>query len=408
MKFTTTKKNLLNVLQKVSKVVPTRTPLPVLEGILFEVQSNQLTTAATDLDVSIRCATEVNGLEDGSIVLPSRYITEIVKRLPEAGDIEMESDGLKVCLRYRVQPSNGGGSQLSEAVIQGIEPDSFPSLPFDSEPKHLLFIKAGLLSEALKQILFAVSSDESRPVFTGVLLHVLADDQGIRLVATDCHRIAYKTLPSSAYESVSEGTTQIIVPGRNLLELSKILNQSPEDDLEISLGDNQVFFVVKEACPTIIISRLIAGQYPAYQTVIPEKFEFFAGLKTNELKAAVERSMIFSENIPFVGLGFEKNDGSTKCIVSTVQEEIGGIREVLPLTFLSGDPQSTCIYFNARYLAEALRAISAAEICLKITGPLSPMVMHPVADSPDPQSSDRIMTDYFSLSMPIRYEELKS
>jgi DNA polymerase-3 subunit beta len=394
----------------------------------------------------------------------------------------------------------------SKAVIQGFNSSSFPSFPFNSNLKNLLSIKADFLSEALKRVLFAVSSDESRPVFTGVLFQIRPEACGtgfLKLVATDTHRLVCKTLLSGTcnlepdaiptkgtgvQDAYEDGLINIIVPGRNLNELTRILNQAPEDEVEISLGDNQIFFIIKSAsgeedereiyptCPsgrqedslleeeksnslpdrrTILVSRLIAGQFPLYQQVIPQEFKFSVNLKTNELKAAVERAMLFTRenislvNLSFVGQALDEQDlsvepvdregnktaesnrpdrqadaypkGLSKCVISA-QTEAGGIKEVL--TFPSGDlPCPICsIYFNAHYLAEALRAIPTGEVYLNITGPLSAMVMYPVASNPGFQTvvsvdkttpkedaysaySKQPVTDYLSLLLPARYEE---
>ena len=569
MKFITSKTNLFNTLQKVVRVVSLKAPLPILEGILFEVHDNHLTVTATNLDISIQCTTKINSFRNGSIVLPSRYITEIVRRLPDTGDIEIESparqaDGndLNICLRYYLgasdkqdlsvglagretteertirQPDSLTGREadaypttsrpdsrpgLSEAVIQGFDSGSFPSFPFNSNLKTLLSIKADFLSEALKRVLFAVSSDESRPVFTGVLFQIRPEACGngfLKLVATDTHRLVCKTLLSGTcnlepdaiptkgtdvQDTYEDGLINIIVPGRNLNELTRILNQAPENEVEISLGDNQIFFIIKSADEeeenereiyptrpsdwqednlssekqsnppallparnyaggragnlpdrrTILVSRLIAGQFPLYQQVIPQEFKFSVSLRTNELKTAVERAMLFTRedislvNLCFTGQASDEQDlsvglagrettgertirqpdrqadvypkGLSKCVISA-QTEAGGIKEVL--TFLSGDlPCPICsIYFNAHYLAEALRAIPTGEVYLNITGPLSAMVMYPVADSPGFQTivgvdkttpgedaysaySKQPVTDYLSLLLPARYEE---
>jgi DNA polymerase-3 subunit beta len=521
MKFTTSKTNLFNTLQKVAKAVSLKAPLPVLEGILFEVHNNYLTVTATNLDISIQCTTKINGFRDGSIVLPSRYITEIVRRLPDTGEVEVESNDLNVYLRYYVKAgspshsqqdtvnavgparSDAGGQStlipeayhtgLSEAVIQGFNSSSFPSFPPISNLKGLLSIKAGLLSEALKQVLFAVSSDESRPVFTGVLFQLFQKEQGegydekkfneqasgtgfqpvvdrqdayptslchgfLKLVATDTHRLVCKTLasklpagrmptlqachtesdacnliPDAAVGQASgrqdahhTALSNIIVPGKNLNELSRILNQTPEEEVEISLGDSQIFFIIKSAekdeqeiYPTILVSRLIAGKFPLYQQVIPLKFIFSVSLKTQELKAAVERAMLFTrENISLVNLSFIRQASClSKCIIST-KTEAGGVKETLTVgqasnlltndrpegqaSNLSEETCPTCsIYFNAHYLVEALRAILTEEVYLNITGPLSAMVMYPVAR----HEKDTELTDYLSLLLPARYEE---
>jgi len=174
--------------------------------------------------------------------------------------------------------------------------------------------------------------------------------------------------------------------------------------VEISLGDSQIFFIIKSAekdeqeiYPTILVSRLIAGKFPLYQQVIPLKFIFSVSLKTQELKAAVERAMLFTrENISLVNLSFIRQASClSKCIIST-KTEAGGVKETLTVgqasnlltndrpegqaSNLSEETCPTCsIYFNAHYLVEALRAIITEEVYLNITGPLSAMVMYPVA-----------------------------
>jgi len=421
MKFTTNKTNLLNTLQKVTKAVPLKAPMPILGGILFEVHNNYLTVTATNLDISIQCTAKVNGIRDGSIVLPAHYITEIVKRLPDTREVEVESNDLKTTLQYYASQSDTIGSQT---VIQGFNSSSFPSFPSISNLKTLLTIKAKLLSEALKRVLFAVSYDESRPIFTGVLFQ---KNNFLKLVTTDTYRLVCKTLPQTGEETgeeTGEAIDNVIIPGKNLKELVKILARTEEqDDVEIYLGDNQVFFVIKpknedeqEVYPTILVSRLIAGQFPLYQRIIPQKFMFSVCLNTQELKAAVERAMLFTQentwgNISLVTLNFQQE----KCVVST-QTEAGGIKENLIIGKQFGqsadgqdgfleDERSIC--FNARYLVEALQVIPTEEVDFNISGPLSAMVIHPVnrheEDTEGKENTEE--PDYLSLLLPVRGKE---
>lgn len=348
MRFTTTKSNLVYAIQTVQRAISPRSPMPVLSGILFHAAADQLTATATDLDLTIECMVPVTVEEPGALVLPARFIGELARRLP---DVPIE---FKTSSRATTATINYGQSQSS---IHGFSPEQFPDIPRAPE-KPLLQIGAELLKDALRQVIFASSTDETRPIFTGVLFEVQND--GLTLVATDTHRLAWRKVPLTAEEPIN-----VIVPGKTFNELIKIAGGGEENIISVSLAENRIFF----AGPGILISsRMIAGSFPPYRQVIPEEFCTVVHAVTRELLEATERaSLLINEGVPVVHFNLRQE----ACILS-VHTETGWIREELNMQ-MEGEAME--ISFNHRYLSDALRAVNSEKVIINLTGPLSAAVI---------------------------------
>ncbi|OAT79888.1 DNA polymerase III subunit beta [Desulfotomaculum copahuensis] len=370
MKFSATKSTLVYALQIVQKAVSPRNPVPTLSGILFKTGADQLTVSATDLDLTIECTVPVTVHEPGNIVLPARYITELARRLPDVPIlIETLTAGSAATISYGQSQSN----------IHGFPADQYPELPELPEAPALL-ISQGKLKEVIRQVIFAASTDETRPVFTGALLEIR--DGALTLVATDTHRLAWCRLPVQADEIIS-----IIVPGKTFTEMLKITGNSEEEDVTVYVSQSHVFFVTSVMQ---ISSRVIAGKFPPYQQVIPREFSTRIKAVTRELLEATERaSLLITEGMPVVHFNLEKD----ACVLS-VHTEAGWIREEMDLQ-VEGEPLQ--ISFNSRYLCDALRAINSNEVLINMTGPLSAAVIR------CPEN-----TQYLSLLLPAQPKPARS
>ncbi|MCL5290207.1 MAG: DNA polymerase III subunit beta [Bacillota bacterium] len=363
MKIICTRQNLIQGVSTAQRAVSAKNPLPILSGILLTAKDNRLEMHATDLEMGIQCIIPCNVQEEGSVVLPAKYLGDIVRRLPDCSIQFETTQGTNVVIRYG----------QSEITINGYQAEEFPTLP-NIQGKNLLTLPEEELREYLRQILFAASQDENRPVFTGVLMEIF--NQQIRLVATDTHRLALKEVKTK--EEVSD--INVIIPGKTLNELARVIGEA-DKEVTISLGDNQVIFGMED---TLLISRLIEGQFPNYRQVIPQGYKTRIRVKTKDFLEAVERASLLAR----VGTQIIRLNIEEEKIVISANTEVGKIHEEVPV-YLQGEPMQ--IAFNALYLIDALRAVITENIYLDMSGPLSPGIIRPIKGE-----------DYLSLVLPVR------
>ncbi len=365
MKFTTNKTTLAYAIGTVQKIVSPRSPLPILSGILFEAHGNQLTVTGSDTELTIQCTVDVETEREGSVVLPIRYIADLVRYLPD------------VPIQFHTLPESTSTTityGVSQVNIHGFGSEQYPRLPA-VERGTSFSLAQDALKEMLRQVLFAVSNDETRPIFTGVLLQV--EERQFRLVATDTYRLAVRRFQ---LENHPEQNINVIIPGKTLNEVARLIGGSGED-ITIVCGENHAFFLTGTLK---IASRLIAGQYPPYEQVIPREFVTRTQLATREILEATERaSLLVREGNPVVQFSLQENS----CVVS-VQTQAGWIREEVSGT-VEGEPLE--IWFNARYMGESLRALGSEDLTLELTGPLSAAVLRPSGEE-----------NYLSLLLPAR------
>lgn len=368
MNFASDKENLLNSVQVVQRAVSIKNPLPILGGIKFETENDRVVLSATDLEMGIRCSFPAEVMETGSAVLPAKVISELIRRLPDI-PVFLKSDPLtgSVTVQYGE----------SEASINGYPVEEFPDFPLP-ESGVKIFLSGNILRDMVKQVVFAAATDENRPIFTGVLLEV--NNGEVNVVATDTHRLAWRKI---SLESCKDLNINLIVPGKTLNELTKIIG-SPEQNIEITVTENQVLFNTGDIC---LISRLIGGQFPNYRQVIPMEYISRIRVKTKDLAEATERAALLTrEGSPIIKLSISDNT-----LVVSVNTEAGRVREEISI-YQEGEPLQFA--FNARYLSDALKVIGSDDVNIDFTGPLSPGIIRPVSDA-----------DYLSLLLPVRLRE---
>lgn len=368
MKIVTSKETLNNAIQVVQRAVSIRNPLPILAGIKFETLEDRVFLTATDLDIGIRCSFPAEILEQGTVVLPAKYISELVRRLPEA-PVFIEAD-----------PTTGSAKVQygqSETRINGYPPEEFPEFPIPAGI-NTFALPGDLLKEVVRQVVFAAGNDENRPVFMGVLLEINGGE--LQVVATDTYRLAWRKVK---LENCEELDINLIIPGKTLNELARIIS-SYDQKIEITVAKNQILFVADNVW---LISRLIDGQFPKYKQVIPKNYDLRVRLKTKELLDAAERaSLLAREGSPVIKLQVNQD-----MLVVSAASEAGRVHEELSV-FQEGEPLQ--VAFNARYLGDVLKIIGTDEIMFEFTGPLSPGIIKPVGD-----------IEYLSLLLPVRLRE---
>jgi len=363
MHFIIDKSQLINGIQNVSKAVSSKTTIPILTGIKFDLTKEGLTLTGSDSDISIQMFIAqsdqekefVKVYQEGKLVLP-RYIIDIVKKLP-TDEVEFEQlDQLSVTIR----------SGRTEFRLNGYDAEEFPNLPIVDEDR-VYMIQSDLLKSMIRQTLFAVYAMESRPILTGVLWEL--EEHILKFVATDSHRLATR---SSMVETLTENSFHnIVVPGKSLNELSKILS---EDSLpvEIVVTENQILVKMKDL---LFYSRLLDGTYPDTSRIIPDKFKTNIILSKQDFADAIERALLIAK------------DGKNNIVKLTTQEnmmielssnstEVGNVMDHIQAKEINGEQLK--ISFNAKYVLDALKAMDSQDILIEFTGALSPFIIKPV------------------------------
>jgi DNA polymerase III subunit beta len=368
LKLTCQPSTLSQALQIVSRAISTRTTLPILNNILLETTAEGLALTATNLEIGIRKVVAAEVAEEGSTTVPARLLTDFVGTLPEK-DIEMSLDlptqtlSLK-CARF-------------DTHVKCIEAEEFPPGPRPDEGDRLSIPLDELLA-AIEQTQMAASTDEARPVLTGVLLHI--DAQGQTLAATDGHRLAVRKLQA---RSGSELEARLIVPARALAELPRAFRgESGEVEVIVSKARNQIFF---RAGNSEVTSRLIDGTYPNYTQVIPTKSSTSIKVSTAELTQTVRAVSLFARDSANV-IRLKTETGGL--VLSATTNEVGDSRAEVTADVDGSDIQ---IAFNARYILDALAVAAEDQVELLFDGPLSPGLIRP-------PGSDQ----YLYVIMPVR------
>jgi DNA polymerase-3 subunit beta len=361
--------NLAHGLQVVSRAVSSRSTLPVLANVLLRTEDAGLKLTATNLEIGITVwvAGKIDG--EGTLTVPARLFNDLVAGLPAGERVELETEGATT-LRIK-----GGRYQTQ---LRGIDAEEFPVIPSPGE-RPTTRVSQKEFKRALSEVVFAAATDEARPILTGVLTRMSGDK--LTLAAADNYRIAVRSLPM--LDPVED--TTLVVPARSYAELMRVLTDT-DDALEIMLASSksQILFHVQDID---IVSRLIDGQFPNYQQVLPSAHSTRAVVERDDLLKAVRLSALIASsaaNVVRLRLGDEGSGTITIAAAADVGEAQGEVEAAI-----EGDPVQ--ISFNARYLQEALQNLDHDQLALEFAGPLSPGVLRPTTDE-----------DYVHVIMPVR------
>jgi DNA polymerase-3 subunit beta len=361
--------NLARGLSVVSRAVSSRSTLPVLANVLLKTEDAGLKLTATNLEIGITYWVPGKIETDGATTVPARLLTDLVNSLP-AGD--------RVDLDLQAGDTLHLKSGRFETNIKGIDADEFPAIQTAGE-RPTTRIAQNVLRKALAEVTFAAASDEARPILTGVLARFEGDR--LTLAAADNYRIAVRTIP--ILDAVPE--TSVVIPARALNELARVLSDVDEPvEVVLAAGRNQVLFHLEGVD---LVSRLIDGQFPNYQQVLPQTHNTRAVLDREELLRAVRPAALIaheSANIVKLQIGGDGDAGITVSANAEVGDHVGAVEAAV-----EGDP--TTIAFNARYLADVLTNVDADQFALELNGPLSPGVFKPIGDD-----------QYVHVVMPVR------
>ena len=362
MKLQVTQENLNRALGTVARVANARNPLPVLANVLIRANNNRLSIAATNLDIAITQYVGAKISEEGSITVPARLMQDFISSLP-AGVIDLYLDETQLHI----------ATGQYKSVINGIVADDFPVMPTIADGTSWS-VPAAQLKKALQQVVFAASSDESRPVLTGVLLHAV--DGNLYMAATDSYRLAEKEL------GANKTAVNLLVPATAMQDLLRILGDI-EDDVQVLHDDQQVHFQVGDV---ELVARLLEGKYPDYRKLIPKSFAVTATLKRADLINVTKVSSLFARESAG-SVTIEVDESANTLSIRSIASQLGENTATANGTMTG----SGSITLNSRYLLDALQAISADEVLFGFNGKLEATLLR-----------DAGKTDYNHIIMPLK------
>lgn len=362
MKLSCTHKNLASTLAYLEWVVGRQSHLPILSNILLEAEQGKLRLSATNLEIGVIAFFGAKVEESGKIAVPAKLLTHFIQNLDQDEVIEIRSEGTQVVVE------NG----KDEIRIQSVESKDFPIIP-EYNGEYPLTLEGNTFEEALKRVVFAVSTNESRMELTGVCLSL--SPRGVHMAATDSFRLAEYTFnelgngQKTLLEQflTNQGGT-VILPVDTLQEIGRILQQNQEK-VGVAIEEGQIFFSIGS---TRVVSRIIQGRYPEYQQIIPKEFHQEIKIQKDELVRALKMATSFSQ----YGTGevkFHFLPEGELLEVTTISSGVGEQRTRVRLTEPVGEEKE--LLFQARHVLEGVNTLSGEIITLHINSKDSPVLI---------------------------------
>ena len=376
MKFEINRLIFQNALATVQRAISGKTTIPILSGVKLELTPNQLKLTGSDGDLSIEKIIKTDDIEadliiesPGSIVLPARFLSDIVRKLPEKN------------VHFELQNTTQVEIKSGQAIfnINGFETIDYPNLPLVDED-NAIKIPVRLLQQVISETVFAASKQENRPILTGV--HFTLDGNRLKAVATDSHRLSQRVLIIDDLDDDMD----VVIPAKSLTELSRSFTDE-EAEIQISVSSNQVLFKTEDLA---FYSRLLDGAYPDTDRLIPTSFETEVIFNVRLLSSAIERASLFSHEGSNTNNVVKLAITSDKIMLYGNSPEVGQIEEQVTAEKIEG--QDLNITFNPDYLKAALGAIKTDQVKIKFISPVRPFTLEPVADD----------IDFIQLITPVR------
>jgi DNA polymerase-3 subunit beta len=357
MELVVRKTDLLRELQLFQGIVERKNTIPILANVLIEADGNQVKLLATDLEVGLRSTCTASVAKGGSLTLPAKKLYEIIKALPET-DVRIEEDrnGVKVA------------ADRFDSRMQTLPREDFPSLP-EATGAYSATLPRETLRQMVTKTQFAITGEDTRYFLNGALFILRPDSMS--LVSTDGHRLALITVPrekAAGRAKAGEEEVRVILPRKTLLELGRLLADG-EGDIHYERGENHLFFDIGGR---LLISRMIDGQFPAFERVIPKSNDKHVEFDRDRLTSAVRRvALLSNERSRAVKFQIEPD----KVEIASSSPEFGEAKEVLMVDY-SGAPVTIC--FNAQYVLDFLAVAETDGVSLEFKDEMSQAVMKPV------------------------------
>ena len=370
MELVVRKNDLLRELQLFQGIVERKNTIPILANVLMEAKGDEVRFLATDLEVGLRSKCNASVAKSGSLTLPAKKFYEIIKALPET-DIRIAEDkgGVKVA------------ADRFDSRMQTLPREDFPTLPESGAGAPSATLPRSALKEMVAKTHFAITGEDTRYFLNGALFVLRPDSMS--LVATDGHRLALVTVPRDGKANKDTDEIRAILPKKTLGELSRLLMEG-EGDIAYERGENHLFFHVGDR---LLISRMIDGQFPAYERVIPKGNDKRIEFERDRLTNAVKRvALLSNERSRAVKIQIDKG----KVDITSSSPDLGEAKETLTVDY-AGAPMQIC--FNAQYVLDFLSAVSTDVVSLELKDEVSQALMKPVG------AEDY---DYIYVIMPMR------
>lgn len=365
MKFEIMRDRLLDGLSDVMKAISQKVAIPILTGIKIEVNEKGMTMTGSDSDITIRTfiPAEEDGeqiirvIEQGSIVLQARVFSEVIRKLP-TNEVTIEvTNGLQTHIH----------SGKSEFDLIGSNPEDYPVLP-EVKDEHRFSLPADLMKSIIRETVFAVSQQETRPILTGV--HWETKDEKLVCVATDSHRLARRLTSPEVMPTVP---FSVVIPGKSLQELNKILPDNSEL-VDIVIADQQVLFKTRNV---LFYSRLLEGNYPDTSRLIPAEYKTSVTVNGRLLLQAIDRASLLAREERNNIVRFSADEGKV-IEISSNSPEVGKVEETVEAIDVTGEELK--ISFSAKYMMDALKAIDGQDVTIQFTGAMRPFILKSVDD----------------------------
>ena len=346
MKLICSKSNLLHGVNIVSKAVPTRTTMAILECILIDASSDEIKLIANDMELGIETIIDGEIIENGIIALDAKIFSEIVRKLPD-NEVVIETDAsFKTVITCEKAKFN----------IIGKSGEDFSYLPY-IEKNDPISISQFTLKEVIRQTIFSIADNDNNRLMTGELFEI--NDNQLKVVSLDGHRISIRNIELKDHYT----NKKVVVPGKTLNEISKILPGSVDDDVIIYITDNHIIF---EFMDTVVVSRLIEGEYFKIEQMLSSDYETKVKINKRELLDCIDRATLLVK------------EGDKKPIIMDIQD---GVMELKINSFIGSmnediDIEKTgkdiLIGFNPKFFIDALRVIDEEEVSLYMVNPKAP------------------------------------
>ena len=355
MKLRINKDTLLENLNFVGKALSNRNIIPVINGILFELKSEGLYLTATDNEITIKAFIDKSDIkeirEEGSIVIYGRFVLDIVRKLP-SGDIDIEEvDGGKAII----------STQNSKYNLNCFDVNDFPKINME-EIQNPIMLTPGNFKAIVNQTVFATSTQESKPLLTGINLKIQGNS--LECVATDSYRLAKKHI---SFDGITTENVNMVIPAKNINEFVKLID-SDEDKIEVHSFTNKVLF---KYINILFQSSLLNGTYPNTDTLVPDNFEIIYRVNLQEFFNVIDRASILAQAKDKNIISLETQ--GDRLIITSSSPEIGKIEEVMNMEVIKG--ADIKISFSSRYMIDALKSFDSEEITLYFNGEIKPIII---------------------------------
>lgn len=366
MNFTINRSAFISQLNNVLRAISSKTTIPILTGLKMIVNEDNIVLTGSNSDITIESVINANDadndltIEDtGAIVLPARFFSDIVKKLPD------KKVTIEVTSGFQADITSGS----AKFQINGQDAENFPHLP-EIETNKSVTLPNDILKEVIRQTVIAVSKQESRPILAGV--HMTLKDGILTAVATDSHRLAQRKV---VLENIDDGIDfDVIIPGKSMEELSGMISDVHED-VQMQVTENQVLFIFGN---THFYSRLLEGNYPETSQLIPQTADTTVELEAGTFLSSIERASLLSHESrnDVVKLSLKPSENLVR--ISGDSPDIGTVEEEVVTSALDGNDLE--ISFNPNYMKDALRSFGQATIKISFTSPLRPFTLVPTED----------------------------